>query len=99
MYVVDDNSIPRHRYLRRVSHDTFLQYGERLYADKEEEEELMRDFVDMTFVSGVCRHIVRVGIDYVFTGVGPAMREESVSFHLLYVSSVLSSEYVLLWIT
>jgi hypothetical protein len=67
MYVVDDNSIPRHRYLRRVSRDTFLQYGERLYADKEEEEEeLMREFVDTTFVSGVCEHIVRSCIDYIF---------------------------------
>ena len=66
MYVVDDNSIPRHRYLRRVSRDTFLQYGERLYADKEEEEELMREFVDMTFVSGVCKRIGESCIDYLF---------------------------------
>jgi hypothetical protein len=63
MFVVDDNSIPSHRYLCCVFRDTFLQYGERLYADKEEEEELMREFVDMTFVS---EHIGESCIDYVF---------------------------------
>ena len=66
MFVVVDNSIPRHRYLRHVSRDTFLQYQERLYADKEEEDELMREFVDMTFVSGVCEHIGGSCVDYVF---------------------------------
>ena len=66
MYVVGNSSIARHKYLRRVTLDTFLQYGEDLYADKEDEPDLMREFVDTTFVSGVCEHIVRSCIGYIF---------------------------------
>jgi hypothetical protein len=66
MYVVDDKCIPRNRYLRRVTHETFLEYGEILYANKEDEEELMREHVDTTFVSDVYNHIVRSGVDYAF---------------------------------
>jgi hypothetical protein len=66
MYVVGNSSIARHKYLRRVTLDTFLQYGEDLYADKEDEPDLMREFVDTTFVSGIYKHIMRSGVDYVF---------------------------------
>jgi len=58
MYVVNDMHIPRNRYLRRVTHETFLEYRHRLYADEKNEEELMREHVDMTFVSDVYIHIL-----------------------------------------
>jgi hypothetical protein len=63
MYVIDDKCISRNRYLRCVTHETFLEYGDRLYADKKNEEELMKEHVDMTFVSDVYRHILRCGVD------------------------------------
>ena len=53
MYVVNEMCIPRNRYLRRVTHETFVEYGHRLYADVKNEEELMREHVDTTVVSDV----------------------------------------------
>ena len=58
MYVVNDMCIPWNRYLCHVTHETFLEYGHRLYADEKNEEELMREHVDMTFVSDVYMHIL-----------------------------------------
>jgi hypothetical protein len=43
MYVVNDKSIPRHRYLHHVTLNNYLEYGERLYADEKDEKELMRE--------------------------------------------------------
>jgi hypothetical protein len=69
MYVVDDKCLPRHIYLRRVTLDTYLEYGQSLYANEEDEEELMKELVDTTTVSGVSQqHHVRYNVDYVFMG-------------------------------
>jgi hypothetical protein len=57
-YVVFSNSIPRNRYLRQVTLDTFLEYGEDLYADLEDEPFLQTEFVNTTLVSGVCEFIL-----------------------------------------
>jgi hypothetical protein len=57
MHVVVDKCIPRNRYLRRVTLDTFMRYEDNVYADKEDEPELMRKFVDTTFVSSIYDHI------------------------------------------
>jgi hypothetical protein len=65
MYVVPSTHT-RNRYLRRVTLDTFLEYGVDLYGDKEEEPILKRELVDTTFVSGLCDCVlVKCGVDYV----------------------------------
>jgi hypothetical protein len=43
MHVIAGRSVPRNRYLRRVTFDTFLEYGEALYGDKEEEPIVKRE--------------------------------------------------------
>lgn len=58
MHVSDDIGVGRHKYLRRVTLDTLLKHGERLYSDSEEEKELFDECVDMTVVSRIYQLIM-----------------------------------------
>jgi hypothetical protein len=55
MHVSDDMGVGRHRYLRRVTLDSLLEHGDKLYGDSEEEKELFDECVDMTIVSRICQ--------------------------------------------
>jgi len=54
MFLCVNELLPRYRYLRRVTLDTFLDHGEVLFGDSDEEEELFDECVDQTTVSGIC---------------------------------------------
>jgi hypothetical protein len=65
VFVVDDIGVGRHRYLCQVTLGSFLEHGETLYGNSEEEKELLEDCVDMTIVSRFCCQLITC-VDYVF---------------------------------
>jgi hypothetical protein len=58
MHVVANLGIPRTRYLRRVTLETYLENKDELYGDLEREPILQSELVDTTLVSGVCEYVL-----------------------------------------
>ena len=54
MFLCVNELLPRYRYLRRVTLDTFLGHREELLGDSDKEEELFDECVDQTTVSCIC---------------------------------------------